>query len=78
MDFTNAEQGSGIPRCVLPLPFLPRLAASILVVKDEALVRVLAAGMFGDAGFRVLEAANVTRRSNSSMLIPTCNCFLQT
>ncbi len=58
MDFTDAEQGNGIPQCVLPLPSLPRLAASILIVEDEALVRVLAAGMFADAGFRVLEAAN--------------------
>jgi CheY-like chemotaxis protein len=58
MDFTDAEQGNAIPRCVLPLPALPRLAGSILIVEDEALVRVLAAGMFGDAGFRVLEAAN--------------------
>jgi two-component system, response regulator PdtaR len=58
MDFTNAERGNGILRCVLPLPSLPRLAASILIVEDEALVRVLAAGMFGNAGFRVLEAAN--------------------
>jgi CheY-like chemotaxis protein len=58
MDFTDAEQGNGIPRCVLPLPTLPRLATSILIVEDEVLVRVLAARMFGDAGFRVLEAAN--------------------
>jgi CheY-like chemotaxis protein len=66
MDFTDAEQGNGIPRCVVPLPSLPRLAASLLIVGDEALGRVLAAGMFGDAGFRmfgdagyrVLEAAN--------------------
>ena len=44
---------------MLPLvPSLSRLPASILIVEDEALVRFLGVGMFADAGFRVIEAAD--------------------
>jgi len=44
---------------VLPLvSSLSRLPASILIVEDEALVRFLGVGMFADAGFRVIEAAD--------------------
>jgi two-component system, response regulator PdtaR len=48
-----------MPRCVLP----PVLASShpsttILMVEDEALVRVLGAAMLTDAGFRVVEAGD--------------------
>jgi CheY-like chemotaxis protein len=32
--------------------------ATILIVEDEAFVRLLAAGMLADAGFRVIEAAD--------------------
>ena len=37
---------------------LSRLPASILIVEDEALVRFLGVGMFANAGFRVIEAAD--------------------
>jgi DNA-binding NtrC family response regulator len=40
------------------VPLLSRLPASILIVEDDALVRVLGAGMFAHAGFRVIEAVN--------------------
>ena len=39
-------------RSLSPLP------ASILIVEDEALLRFLGVGMFADAGFRVIEAAD--------------------
>jgi CheY-like chemotaxis protein len=59
MDLRRAEPWSGFPRCVLPstsssTPY----PASILIVEDEALVRVFGAGIFADAGFRTIEAAN--------------------
>jgi DNA-binding response OmpR family regulator len=38
-------------------PSLP-VPASILIVEDEALVRAMGVGLFADAGFRPIEAAN--------------------
>jgi two-component system, response regulator PdtaR len=38
------------------LPSLPRVAASVLIVEDEALVRASGVGLFADAGFRPIEA----------------------
>jgi two-component system, response regulator PdtaR len=59
MDFNFAGPWNGIPRRVLP----PVLASSpppatILMVEDEALVRVLGAAMLTDAGFRVVEVGD--------------------
>jgi two-component system, response regulator PdtaR len=43
---------------MLPTMAIERIVPVILVVEDEALVRFAAVGMFGDAGFRMIEAAN--------------------
>jgi CheY-like chemotaxis protein len=43
---------------MLPIMAIKRLVPVILVVEDEALVRFAAVGMLGDAGFRMIEAAN--------------------
>jgi len=37
---------------------LSRGPATVLIVEDEALVRISGAGMFADAGFRVIEAVD--------------------
>jgi CheY-like chemotaxis protein len=59
MDFKFAEPGNEIPRCVLPsVPDTSRPPPSILIVEDEAFVRLLGAGMLTHAGFRVIEAAD--------------------
>jgi CheY-like chemotaxis protein len=59
MDSKYAKLRNGIPRCVLPLVLsLARLPASILIVEDDAFVRVLGVGMLVDAGFRVIEAVD--------------------
>jgi CheY-like chemotaxis protein len=59
MDFRLAELGNEIPRCVLPsVSDTSRPPPSILIVEDEAFVRVLGAGMLTHAGFRVIEAAD--------------------
>jgi two-component system, response regulator PdtaR len=59
MEFKHVEPWNRTPQCVLPsVPFMPRQAASILIVEDEALVRLLGVGMFADAGFRPIEAVN--------------------
>ena len=59
MDINYAEPWNNISRRMLaavtssiPVP------ATILIVEDEAFVRLLAAGMLADAGFRVIEAAD--------------------
>jgi CheY-like chemotaxis protein len=59
MDFNCVGPWNGMPRCVLP-PVLAasRPPATILMVEDEALVRVLGAAMLTDAGFRVIEAGD--------------------
>jgi CheY-like chemotaxis protein len=59
MDLRHAEPWSGFPRCVLPLaPSSTPDPVSILIVEDEVLVRAFGAGIFADAGFRTIEAAN--------------------
>jgi hypothetical protein len=59
MDLRHAEPWSGFPRWVLPLaPSSTPDPVSILIVEDEVLVRAFAAGIFADAGFRTIEAAN--------------------
>lgn len=59
MDSKYAKPRNRIPRCVLPLVLsLARLPASILIVEDDAFVRVLGVGMLVDAGFRVIEAVD--------------------
>jgi len=59
MDFKLAELGNEIPRHVLPsVPDPSRPPPSILIVEDEAFVRLLGAGMLAHAGFRVIEAAD--------------------
>jgi two-component system, response regulator PdtaR len=59
MDLKHAEPWSGFPRCVLPLaPSGTPDPISILIVEDEVLVRAFGAGIFADAGFRTIEAAN--------------------
>jgi len=59
MDSKYAEPRNRIPRWVLPLVrSLARLPASILIVEDDAFVRILGADMFAQAGFRVIEAVN--------------------
>jgi CheY-like chemotaxis protein len=59
MDLRHAEPWSGFPRCVLPLaPSATPDPVSILIVEDEVLVRAFGAGLFADAGFRTIEAAN--------------------
>jgi CheY-like chemotaxis protein len=48
-----------VPRFRLPLvPSLSRVPPSVLIVEDEALVRALGVGLFVDAGFRPIEAAD--------------------
>jgi CheY-like chemotaxis protein len=48
-----------VPRFRLPLvPSLSRVPPSVLIVEDEALVRALGVGLFADAGFRPIEAAD--------------------
>ena len=37
---------------------MPRAKAVVLIVEDEALIRIAAANFVEDAGFEVLEAAN--------------------
>ena len=59
MDLRHSEPWSGFPRCALPSTSCSTPdPASILIVEDEALVRVFGAGIFADAGFRTMEAAN--------------------
>jgi CheY-like chemotaxis protein len=61
MDLRHAEPWSGFPRCVLPLAPSSTPTpdpVSILIVEDEVLVRAFGAGIFADAGFRTIEAAN--------------------
>jgi PleD family two-component response regulator len=59
MDSKYAKPRNEIARCVLPLVLsLARLPASILIVEDDAFVRVLGVGMLADAGFRVIEAVD--------------------
>jgi CheY-like chemotaxis protein len=59
MDLKFAALGNEIPSCVLPsVPDTSRPPASILIVEDEALMRLLGAGMLADAGFRVIEAVD--------------------
>src|SRR5579864_9589204 len=59
MDAGHAGPWTGISRCVLPsAPSMSRLPALVLIVEDETLVRVMGAGIFADAGFRVIEAVN--------------------
>jgi CheY-like chemotaxis protein len=43
---------------MLPNMTSERIVPVILVVEDEALVRLAAVGMFEDAGFRMIEAVN--------------------
>ena len=40
------------------VPSLSRVPPSVLIVEDEALVRALGVGLFADAGFRPIEAAD--------------------
>jgi len=48
-----------MPRVGLPLvPSLSRVPPAVLIVEDEALVRALGVGLFADAGFRPIEAAD--------------------
>jgi hypothetical protein len=48
-----------VPRFGLPLvSSLSRAPAPVLIVEDEVLVRVLGVGLFADAGFRPIEAAD--------------------
>jgi two-component system, response regulator PdtaR len=59
MDLRHAEPWSGFPRCALPSTSSSTPdPASILIVEDEALVRLFGAGIFADAGFRTMGAAN--------------------
>jgi CheY-like chemotaxis protein len=59
MDPNCAGPWNGSSRCALPsVPGSPRPPATILMVEDEALVRVLGVGMLVQAGFRVIEAAD--------------------
>lgn len=59
MDLDCAGPWNGSPRCTLPsVPASSRPPATILMVEDEALVRVLGVGMLVHAGFRVVEAAD--------------------
>ena len=53
MDLRHAEPWSGFPRCALPSTSSSSTPdpASILIVEDEALVRIFGAGVFADAGF---------------------------
>jgi CheY-like chemotaxis protein len=43
---------------MLPFMAFDRIVPVILVVEDEALVRLAAVGMLEDAGFRMIEAVN--------------------
>jgi two-component system, response regulator PdtaR len=59
MDLRCAGPSDPVPRCVLPsVPCLSPGPASILIVEDEALVRIAGVGIFADAGFRVIEAVD--------------------
>jgi two-component system, response regulator PdtaR len=81
MDFKYNKPRNEIPRCVLPLVLsLTRLPASILIVEDDAFVRVLGVGMLVDAGFRVIEAMDsdkalelLTADSNVQLLFTDIN-----
>ena len=42
----------------MPTMTSERIIPVILIVEDETLVRLSAVGMFEDAGFRMIEAAN--------------------
>jgi CheY-like chemotaxis protein len=54
-----AALANEIPRCVLPVVLdASRPPSSVLIVEDEAFVRILGAGMLAHAGFRVIEAAD--------------------
>src|SRR5580658_2798126 len=43
---------------MLPIMTFERIVPVILIVEDEALVRLAAVGMLEDAGFRMIEAVN--------------------
>jgi hypothetical protein len=59
MDLSCARPWNGNPRCTSPsVPASSRPPATILMVEDEALVRVLGVGMLAQAGFREIEAAD--------------------
>jgi CheY-like chemotaxis protein len=59
MDFNYAGLWNGMPRSVLPPVIASSLPpATILMVEDEALIRILGAAMLVDAGFRVVEAGD--------------------
>jgi CheY-like chemotaxis protein len=59
VEYQYGEPRTGIPRYVSPsVRPLPGLPATVLIVEDEALVRVLGACMFADEGFRVIEAVS--------------------
>jgi two-component system, response regulator PdtaR len=60
MDLKHSGTWRGIPRCALPSVHycLSRARSSILIVEDEALVRISGVGLFVDAGFRAIEAVN--------------------
>ena len=59
MKYKYDEARAGTPRNALPVgSSLSRGPATVLIVEDEALVRISGAGMFTDAGFRVIEAVD--------------------
>jgi CheY-like chemotaxis protein len=59
IDLKFVELGNETSRCVLPsVSGTPRPPASILIVEDEAFVRLFGAGMLAEAGFRVIEAVD--------------------
>jgi two-component system, response regulator PdtaR len=63
-----------VPRFRFPLvPFLSRVSPSVLIVEDEALVRALGVGLFADAGFRPIEAAD----SDEALEILSANAQVQ-
>jgi len=47
-----------MPQRMLPIMVSERIAPVILVVEDEALVRLAAVGMLEDAGFCMIEAVD--------------------
>ena len=50
-----------------------RIVPAVLVVEDEALVRVAAVGMLEDAGFRIIEAMN----SDQALELLAADCDVQ-
>ena len=59
MDIIYAEPWKKISRRMLPaVTSLNHVPAVVLIVEDEAFVRLLAVGMLADAGFRVIEAVD--------------------